>query len=126
MENVLETIKKLIGFGPEYGAFDVDLIININAALDTLKQLGVKVKRHLAVEGNEIWEEIFEDPESIDMMKNYIYLKCRLVFDPPMNASILESIKETIKEYEYRLNLEIEYNEGTQTNSGEEVDAING
>lgn len=124
MDIVLESIKKLIGFTEEYDAFNTDLTIYINSALDTIVQLGGKVKGRLTIGGSETWSDIFDESTDLEMMKVYIYLRCRLVFDPPINASVLESIKEQIKEYEYRINLEIEYNNATEEEGG--VDPTNG
>lgn len=121
---VLETIKKLIGFDADYNAFDTDLTLYINSTLDTLKQMGVNVIGRLTLGGSEDWSDIIGDDTDLDSVKIYIYLKCRLVFDPPLNASILESIKQQIQEYEYRINFEYEYT--YPPDSGEEVDPSNG
>lgn len=124
MDIVLETIKKLIGFDPDYTAFDIDLTLHINSAIDTAKQLGADVRGHLTLGGSETWSDIFGDTVDIDAIKVYIYLKCKLVFDPPGNSFLVESIKEQIREYEYRLNWEIEYcasdpsGEGVNTTDG--------
>lgn len=105
---VLTDIKKLIGFDDDYRAFDQDIVITINSALSVLKQIGVDVTGNVTLDGSEDWEDILGSHADIEMIKHYIYFKVRLAFDPPLNGSILESIKEQIKEYEWRINLEIE------------------
>lgn len=105
---VLTDIKKLLGFDEEYKAFDQDIVITINSALSVLKQLGVDVTAYVTIDGSEEWDDILGEHADIEMIKHYVYFKVRLAFDPPLNASILESIKEQIHEYEWRINLEVE------------------
>lgn len=105
---ILTDIKKLIGFDDEYKAFDQDIVITINSALSVLKQIGVDITSSITIDGAEDWEDVLGENADIEMIKHYIYFKVRLAFDPPLNSSILESIKEQIKEYEWRINLEVE------------------
>ena len=95
---VLTDIKKLIGFDEDYKAFDTNITIQINSALSTLYQIGVDVTGYLTADGSEDWGDILGQNVNIEMIKNY----------PPLNGSILEAIKEQIKEYEWRINLEVE------------------
>lgn len=105
---VLTDVKKYIGFDEEYKAFDPDIVLQVNSALSVLKQIGVDITGSLSLDGVEDWSDILGKHVDIEMIKNYIYLKTKLIFDPPLNGSIMESIKEQIKEYEWRINLEVE------------------
>lgn len=105
---VLTDIKKLIGFDEDYNAFDQDIVMQINSALSILKQIGVEVLSNVTLDGSEDWEDILGEHADIEMIKNYIYMKTKLVFDPPVNGSVMESLKEQIKEFEWRINFEIE------------------
>ena len=42
------------------------------------------------------------------MIKNYIYLKVKLVFDPPQSSRVIESYENQIKELEFRINVEVD------------------
>lgn len=42
------------------------------------------------------------------MVKTYMYLKVKLLFDPPPNASVLTAMKEQIQEYEFELEVAAE------------------
>lgn len=106
--NVLEDVKKLIGFDADYNAFDTDLIININTTLSVLKQVGVKVQKYLSLESSDSWEDILGEHSNIEMIKQYIYLSVKIIFDPPLNSAILSSYKEEIKNLEWRINFETE------------------
>lgn len=106
--SILTSIKKLLGITAEYTDFDADIIMHINSVFSILKQLGVGPKEGFSITGDsETWAD-FLPSQNIDMVKSYIYLKVRLMFDPPINSSLIESINRQIAELEWRLNVEIE------------------
>lgn len=108
-ESILKDIKKLLGC-PDYEHYDVDVVIHINTALGTLTQLGVGPKEGYFITGEtERWIDfIGENYKNFQGVKTYVYLKVKLIFDPPQNTSAVESINKTIKELEWRLNLNAE------------------
>lgn len=108
MEKILASVKKLLGIPAEVLHFDDDLILFINAAFATLYQLGVGPKENAySISGpdNE-WSEFIGDSLNIENVKTYVYLKTKIAFDPPTTGSAMESLKELIKESEWRLNVE--------------------
>lgn len=106
-ENILESIKDLLGINEEDKAFDNDVLVNINAAFSTLYQVGVGSEDHYVVlNGTETWNEVIEEEDLIDFIKLYIYMKVKIIFDPPTNASVLQAFTEQMKELEYRILLQ--------------------
>ena len=106
MESILISIKKLLGIMPEYTNFDDDIIIHINTAFAMLNQLGVGPKEgFMIVDENSEWEE-YTNQTNLNMVKTYIYLKVRLLFDPPTSTALIESINRTLSEIEWRILLE--------------------
>ena len=106
MESILLSIKKLLGIMPEYTHFDDDIIIHINTAFAALNQLGIGPKGgFMIVDENSAWEE-YTTETNLNMVKTYIYLKVRLLFDPPTSTALIESINRTISELEWRIFLE--------------------
>lgn len=106
-ENILESIKDLLGINKEDEAFNNDILVNINASFSTLYQLGVGSEDHyVVITGEETWDEVFSEKDLIDLIKLYTYMKVRIVFDPPTNSSILQSFNEQMKETEYRILLQ--------------------
>lgn len=103
MNSILNTIKKMLNIDSEFTVFDMDIIIHINSVLRELNQIGVGKNRFSIVDDTARWSD-FIGEEDIDEVKTLIYLKVRLLFDPPTNGSVLQSLKELIKEYECRLN----------------------
>jgi len=42
------------------------------------------------------------------LVKSYMHLKVKLLFDPPLSSAVLECYKTQISEYEWRLNVAAE------------------
>lgn len=110
-DSILTSIKKLLGMTEEYTAFDTDIIIHINTAFMNLHQLGVGSEEGFRIEDKySTWDEFIEDEDNLDAVKTYIYLSVKLVFDPPLNGSLMESMKQLIDRYEWRLTVQAESN----------------
>lgn len=107
-ESILVTIKKMLGLAEDYEVFDLDITVLINAAFSVLRQLGVGPVEGFSIHGNsETWGDFDGDPARLEMVKTYIYLKVRVVFDPP-TGGVLDAMNNTIKEYEWRMNVEVD------------------
>ena len=99
----------MLGPSEDYDHFDPDLVIHINAALSILRQLGIGPQEGFRLEsGEETWSELLGDDTDLEMVKDYIYMKVKLAFDPPTNSSLLASYQELVKEFEWRALVEPE------------------
>lgn len=107
MESILESIRKLIGPSAQYTIFDNDLIMHINTVFFTLCQLGVTEEPFVISGTDETWEDFHADTD-LEAVKTYVYLKCRMYFDPPTNSALISAINEQIKELEVRLNYQVD------------------
>ena len=108
-DSILTSRKKMLGIAEEYEIFDLDIIMHINTVFMTLNQLGVGPSDIFRIEDkNDMWSDFISDEKQLNGIETYVYLKVRLVFDPPLNASVLEAMKQTISELEWRLNVEAE------------------
>lgn len=109
VDSILTSIKGLVGVTPSDTNFDNEIIIHINSAFMALQQLGVGPSTGFYISSDEeIWSDILEDRKDLESVKTYIYLKVRLVFDPPQNSFLVDSIKNMITELEFRLNAQVE------------------
>ena len=117
-DSILNNLKKMLGMDAEFKAFDQDLIIHINSVFMTLHQLGVGPKNVFRISGStETWSSFLADSRSEDdlsAVKDYIYLKLRILFDPPSSSYVLSALESQMKELEWRLNVQAE--------RGDEVD----
>ena len=107
MESILETIKKMIGPSASYEIFETDLITHINTVFFSLFQLGVGDEPFTITGNDETWEDFHADTD-LEAVKTYVYLKCRMYFDPPTNSALISAINEQIKELEWRLNVAVD------------------
>jgi hypothetical protein len=105
-ESILKSTKKILGLDAAYTPFDLDIITHINAAFSILNQLGVGPREGYAIEDeSDTWDEFPIPPNQLQLVKTYIYLKVRVLFDPPGTSFLLESANNQLKEYEWRLNV---------------------
>ena len=105
MDSILTSIKKLLGLSEDYEHFDQDIIMDINSVfINNLRQIGVGPSNGFIITGKqEEWSDFSEDSILAESVKNYIYLKVKLVFDPPSNSNLVSSIERQISELEWRL-----------------------
>ena len=116
-DSILLTVKKMLGIAEEYVAFDIDLIVNINSVFLTLNQIGVGPQEPYLINGSEeTWEDFLQDQQSkLAGVKTYVYLKTRLLFDPPTNSFLVDAMQKQCDELEWRLNLQVERGEADGT-----------
>lgn len=114
MESILTSIKKLLGITEEYEHFDADIIMHINSVFMILTQMGVGPSEGFVIEDETTtWFDYSRNTTSIEAVKTYIYLKVRLVFDPPSSSAVIESMNRTISELEWRLNASVDFKQST-------------
>lgn len=103
-DSVLDSIKKFLGIGSDYTEFDPDIIASINSAFFALWTLGIGPEESpfRITDNSSLWSDFIEDGK-IDMCRSYVYLKVKLMFDPPTHSFLIENIKELIREYEFRM-----------------------
>lgn len=108
MESILTSIKKMLGIEESYTHFDADLVMHINSVFSILTQMGVGPSDGFSIEDEDKeWNDFLRgDPAKLSLVKSYIFLKVRLLFDPPQNSFAVESINRQISEFEWRLNVE--------------------
>lgn len=107
-ESILTNIKELLNIASSDTAFDAELLVHINSAFMTLNQLGVGPTNVFELTGNsQPWTAFLTDISQYSAVKTYVFLKVRLAFDPPGTGFVLESIKEQIKELEFRLMIQV-------------------
>jgi hypothetical protein len=105
-ESILNSIKTMLNVPVDSGEFDVDLIIHINSVFAILTQLGVGPDNGFEITGaEEKWSDFVND-KKLSTLKTYVYMKVKLIFDPPTVGSVLDSYKELIREFEWRTHIE--------------------
>lgn len=109
VDSILTSIKKLLGPEEVYEHFDTDIIMHINSAFSTLTQLGVGPEEGFVIKDKTtLWTDFIQDDKRLEFVKTYIYLKVKLVFDPPLSSSVLDAMNRQINELEWRLNVAVD------------------
>lgn len=104
--SILTSTKKVLGIAEDYTAFDEDILQFINGALSTAEQAGAGFTGLSFVENaSAMWSDLGVELKNLQMLKNYVYLKARLLFDPPGTSFALDAMKQQIQELEWRMNV---------------------
>lgn len=110
--SILNTIKRMLGLEEIETGFDIDIIVSINSAFMFLNQLGVGPTDCFVVTGNtETWGSFLTNNTNLEAVKSYIYLKVRMMFDPPSSSTLNAAFERQLNELEFRLM--IQFGEGT-------------
>ena len=108
-DSILTSIKKLVGIAEDDDHFDTDIIMHINSVFMVLSQLGVGPEEgYFIADKTDEWSDFMEEGPILNMVKTYIYLKVKILFDPPVSSAAMESFKRSIDEYEFRLNVAVD------------------
>ena len=87
----------------------MQIIIHINTVFLNLTQLGVGPSNGFSIKNNnDEWTDFIDDNIQLEAVKSYMYLKVKLLFDPPLSSSVIESMNRMISELEWRLNAAVE------------------
>lgn len=120
MESILTSVKKMLGITEEYEHFDTNLIMHINSVFSILNQLGVGPPEGFMITGKDTsWQDYITDEAKLQLVKSYMYLKVRLLFDPPLSSAAIESINRQISEFEWRLNAAVDYEDKGEFQNGQ-------
>ena len=106
-DSILRSVKKMLGLDPDYHNFDVDVTLHINSVLMVLTQLGIGPPEGFSVTSEDsTWHEFVGNRPNVEAIKSYVYLKVRLMFDPPANSFVVNSFEKQAEELAWRLNIQ--------------------
>lgn len=108
IDSILTSVKKMLGIEESYTHFDPDIIMHINSVFFTLNQLGVGPDDPFMIEDKTAEWSDFVNSGNIEAVKSYIFLKVRMLFDPPQSGTHINAINEQIKELECRMNYSVD------------------
>lgn len=106
-ESILETMRAMLGPSVvnAYTAFDKELIVHINTVLMILSQAGIGTKGFVITGDQETWSDFLQSSNDLEAVKTYVYLRVRMLFDPPTSSFVLDSMQKTADEMLWRLNV---------------------
>lgn len=117
--SILDSTKKALNLADNYTAFDEDIIMHINSVFATLNQLGVGPVQGFMIEDKDpTWDAFLGSDPRLSAVKSYVFLRVKLLFDPPQTGFHTTAIEKQIKELEWRLNVQREDTEWTDPVTG--------
>ena len=108
-DSILNSIKKSLGITPEYTQFDPEIIMHINSVFMFLQQIGVGPTNTYSIESDsETWTDFFSSAnvKDVSAAKSLMFLKVKMLFDPPTIGSVNESYNKLIDELTWRCMIE--------------------
>lgn len=112
-ESILTSIKKLLGITSDYEHFDADIIMHINSVFMILMQLGIGPTEGFNItDASAVWGDFLSDTTWLEMVKSYVYLKVRLIFDPPQSGTLISAMEKQASEFEWRCQEEQDFRNG--------------
>jgi hypothetical protein len=111
MKSILDSVKKMLGIELEHDFYDEAIVMHINSAFMTLHQLGIGPPEGFSISDNITeWTEFLSEEQLklLGSLKTFIFLKVKLVFDPPTSSYVLSSVDASIKEAEWRMKVQFE------------------
>lgn len=100
--SVLDSVKEALGIDEEYNVFDMDILAYINGTLMTAHQLGA-VDDVTVLDETTTFGNIINENTQLNALYVYLIMNVRLLFDPPQNSFLVNSLKDQIQEVQWRL-----------------------
>lgn len=105
--SVLGDTKEMLAVPEEIDDFDRELIMFINTAFDYIHQLGIGPEEPYVIKSkDDTWGNEFHP--YLDEVKQYVYLRVRLIFDPPTSTVLNKTFMDALRELEWRVNVKRE------------------
>lgn len=102
--SILTDTKQMLGIMAEEKHFDPNVVMCINSSFVSLNQLGAgPADPYHILDEADTWKDFMEDIDRVHSIKTYVYLKTRLLFDPPSNSFLVEAINNQLAEIEWRI-----------------------
>lgn len=108
-DGILASAKDEIGLDPECtDAYDNNILKHLNTIFFELYQRGIgPPEGFIVTDESQCWRDFTCKKEiTQNAVRQYVTKKCHLLFDPPTSSSTLESLKEEINEWGFRLDVE--------------------
>jgi hypothetical protein len=105
-ESILNSTKKVLGLDESYTVFDTDVIMHINSVLSILNQLGIgPVDGFMIEDATPTWTDFLADVKPLNSVKTYVFLRVRMLFDPPTTGYLITAMEKQIEELTWRINV---------------------
>lgn len=114
-ESILTTIKPMVGITEDDESFDPVIIGHINTVFADLHELGAGPSEGFSIKDDSAkWNDFTQGNPRLANVVTYMYMRVKLMFDPPQIAAVLASFERQIKEFEWRINSAVDFNSDSE------------
>lgn len=126
-DSILDSTKKVLNLAADFTPFDQDVILHINSVFSTLTQLGIGPDAGFRIEDNTaLWSDFLGGDLRLNNVKSYMYLRVRILFDPPTIGYLVDAMQEQIRELGWRINVQRESVAWTDPDPNPDVEVLDG
>ena len=106
MDSILSSVKANLGIPEDDYFFDHSLIVHINSIFSILRQIGCGPSEGYEISSNEnAWDEFLQnEPQKLQLVKTYMAMRVRQLFDPPANGTVAQALERQTAEMEWRIS----------------------
>lgn len=103
--SIIDDIKLALGVPVENAEFDAEIIMHINSVIAELVQLGVgdQAVGYSVVNSQDTWDELISTEKRLNHVKSFMFLKVKMLFDPPTIGYVLTAIEHQIEQAQWRV-----------------------
>lgn len=124
-DSIFNSVKKSLGLDEDYEAFDSIILLHINGVFATLNQLGIGPTLGFSIQdATPTWDAFLGTDLRMNFVKTYLYLKVRMLFDPPTTSYLIEALNKQASELEWRISVYREETEWVDPNSVEDLEDV--
>jgi len=107
-QSILKSTKKMLGVGDDDPTFDLDIMTHINTAISTLTDLGVgPADGYVIDDETDDWDDFLPETDRVKLSqaKTIVYIRVKMLFDPPTSSYLLDAAEKQLRELEWRLSV---------------------
>jgi len=107
--SILVSTKAALGVAQDDASFDSEILTFINAAFAEVNQVGVGPEEGLMIFSDaEEWPDLIGTDVRLNLVKPYVYLYCKMLFDPPDVGFVLTSMERILERHIWRLMVAVD------------------
>jgi hypothetical protein len=127
IDSILTSTKDALGIPAGHTEFDNTIIMHINSVFSTLHQLGVGPSQGFMITSDtELWSTFLGGSLPQNNIRSYMYLRVRMLFDPPTTGYHMTSMQDQAKELEWRINVDREGIAWTDPDPSPDTEVLDG
>lgn len=104
-ESILTSTKSALGIAEDDTAFDSEITMHINSVLADVHQLGIGPDDGYEIaDATETWADLLVDEKRYNGVASYVFLKVKMLFDPPSVGYVLTAYEKVLDKMEWRIS----------------------